>query len=306
MTRTRLAVAVLVVLLALAPFIGLGDRYVLTLLARAMILGMAALGLSLLVGGAGLASLGHAAAMGIGAYVVAALDLHDMREATLVFPAAILAGAAFAGLTGMIASRTSGVYFIMITLAFGQMTFFTISALSALGGDDGYTLYERSTVFGAPWLASPRVFHFVCLGLLSLVWLLCDRVMFSRFGRVLRAAKENPARVQAMGFSPFPFRLAVCTLAGGIGGLSGALLVNAMAFASPAIASWQRSAELLFMVVLGGTSSLFGAVAGSFLFTLAEAGLSAWLDHWRLVFGPLLILAVICLPNGLMGQRRHV
>jgi branched-chain amino acid transport system permease protein len=294
---------VLSVILAVAPFVGFGDRYILTLLARGMILGIAAVSLALLAGGAGLPSLGHAAMMGIGAYVVAALDLAGIDEGAIVFPAAILAAAAFAGLTGIIALRTSGVYFIMITLAFGQMLFFTVAALSSLGGDDGYTLYARTKILGQAWLSDPLVFHFVCLGLLVLVWGFCRTILDSRFGRVLRAARENPARVQALGFSPFPYRLIACVLAGGIAGLAGALLANAMAFVSPALASWQRSAEVLFMVVLGGTGPLSGAMGGALAFTLLEAWLSTLFDHWRLVFGPLLILAVVFQPGRIVGGR---
>lgn len=287
--------------LAAAPFLGFGDRYALTLLARAMILGMAAISLSLLVGAGGLASLGHAAMMGIGAYVVAALDLAGITEGAIAFPLAILAAAGFAGLTGLIALRTSGVYFIMITLAFGQMLFFTLSALSALGGDDGYTLYGRTTLLGRDLLGPRLAFHFTCLGLLAGTWLLCAMLRDSRFGRVLRAAKESPLRVQALGFSPYPYRLLAYVIAGGIAGLAGALLANAMEFVSPAIASWPRSAELLFMVVLGGVAQLPGALLGALVFVLLEEGLAHLLEHWKLIFGPLLILSVIFLPGGLAG-----
>src|SRR3954452_17556305 len=126
-------------LLAAAPFLGFGEGYVLALLARAMILGLAALGLWLLVGGAGLVSLGHAALLGIGAYAVVVLDAAGVTEALVVLPAAIGAAALFALLTGAVAVRTSGVQFIMITLAFGQMAFFTMGSLAAYGRDDGYT-----------------------------------------------------------------------------------------------------------------------------------------------------------------------
>jgi branched-chain amino acid transport system permease protein len=287
--------------LAAAPFLGFGDRFALTLLARAMILGMAAVSLSLLVGGAGLASLGHAAMMGIGAYVVAALDLAGITEGAIAFPAAILAAAGFAGITGLVALRTSGVYFIMITLAFGQMLFFTLSALSALGGDDGYTLYGRNTLLGADILTPRLGFHFICLGLLAASWGLCALLLRSRFGRVLRAARENPLRVEALGFSPFPYRLLASVIAGGIAGLAGALLANATEFVSPALASWPRSAELLFMVVLGGVAQLPGALVGALAFVLLEEGLAHGLTHWKLVFGPLLVLSVIFLPAGLTG-----
>ena len=199
MSRVRalaLPIAVLAALAA-APFLGFGDRFGLTLLAHAMILGMAATGLSLLVGGAGLVSLGQAAMFGVGAYTVATLDLYGITGAAAVFPAAIAAGALAALATGAVSLRTGGAHFIMITLAFGQMAFFTASSLSALGGDDGYTLFGRTAWFGAAVLGNGLVFHFVCLAGLIATWLLCSAVLDSRFGRVLRASRENETRAGA-------------------------------------------------------------------------------------------------------------
>jgi branched-chain amino acid transport system permease protein len=279
--------------LAAAPFVGFGSTFMLTLLSRAMILGMAAIGLSVLVGGGGLISLGHAAMLGVGAYTVAMLDMHGIAEGAIVFPAAIVAGAVFALVTGLVALRTSGVYFIMITLAFGQMGYFLASSLSDLGGDDGYTLSSRTLLFGSRVLRDRVAFYCVCLGLLAGVWGLCALVLGSRFGRVLLAAKENAVRVQALGLSPFPFRLIAYSLAGGIAGLAGALIANASAFVSPATLSWGRSAELLFMVILGGTRRLSGAVLGALAIVLLEEFLSEYLTYWRLVFGPLLIAVVL-------------
>lgn len=298
----RLWLPVLVLLaLAVAPFVGFGTGFALTLLARGMILGMAAIGLSLLVGGAGLASLGHAASVGIGAYAVAVLDLAGIGGAATVFPVAILAAALFALVTGAVSLRTSGVHFIMITLAFGQMAFFTAASLSALGGDDGYTLYGRTTWFGTHLLQDRLAFHFTCLVLLTAVWLLCSAVLDSRFGRVLQAARDNAERVRALGFSPYPYRLIACTLAGGIGGLAGALLANATEFVSPATLAWTRSGELLFMVILGGTFRLYGALLGALAFVLLEEWLSHEFTYWRLAFGPLLVLSVLFLRGGLAG-----
>lgn len=292
-----------IVLLALAaaPFLGFGDSFALTLLARAMILGMAAVSLSLLVGGAGLVSLGQAAMFGVGAYTVAGLDLAGVTGAGVVFPAAIGAGALAALATGVVSLRTGGVHFIMITLAFGQMAFFTASSLSALGGDDGYSLSARTEWFGTAVLGNRTVFHFVCLGSLAAVWLLCSAVVDSRFGRVLRAARENAARVQALGFSPYPYRLAAYVLAGGISGLAGALMANASEFVSPATLSWGRSGELLFMVILGGAGRLYGAILGALAIVLLEEYLSHWFEYWRLLFGPMLVLSVLFLRNGLAG-----
>jgi branched-chain amino acid transport system permease protein len=308
-TLPGLALPVLVLLvLTAAPFAGFGSGFLLTLLARAMILGMAAVGLSLLVGGAGLVSLGHAALVGVGAYTVAALDAAGITEAALVFPAAILAGTVFALLTGAVSLRTSGVHFIMITLAFGQMAFFLAASLSVLGGDDGYTLDARTLWFGGRVLRDRLVFYFVCLIALVAVWLLCSAVLDSRFGRVLRAAKENPLRVQALGLSPYPYRLVAYGLAGAIAGLAGALLANASEFVSPATLSWDRSGELLFMVILGGAGQLYGAILGALAIVLLEEYLSHLLVYWRLLFGPLLVLSVLFLRDGLAGvtwRRAH-
>ena len=175
-----------------------------TLLARAMILAMAAVSLSVLVGGAGLVSLGHAAPLGVGAYAVVALDAAGVTEGLAVLPAAAAAAALFALLTGAVAIRTSGVHFIMITLAFGQMAFFTAGSLTAYGGDDGYTLYGRTELFGTRLLEDRMGFHWVCLGLLALVLLFCRLLLASRFGRVLRASRENALRVRAVGPRTLP------------------------------------------------------------------------------------------------------
>lgn len=291
--------------LAAAPFLGLGQGHSLTLLARGMIFGLAAVSLMLLVGGAGLVSLGHAAMMGMGAYAVVVLDHAGLTEAWMVFPAGILAAALFALLTGAIAIRTSGVHFIMITLAFGQMAFFTTSSLAIYGGDDGYTLFSRTEVFGARWLEDRLVFHFVCLGLLVACWALVQMLLESRFGRVLRAARENETRARALGFSPYPYRLLSYVIAGAMGGLAGVLLANSAEFVAPAYLAWQRSGDLLFMVILGGLAGPHGALVGALAFVLVEEWLSHAMEHWRLVFGPLLVLCVFFLRGGIVGLLRR-
>ncbi len=292
--------------LALAPLVGFGAGHSLSLLARAMILGLGALGLNLLVGGAGLISLGHAASFGIGAYALVMLDAAGQTDAGVVFPVAVLAAALFALLTGAVAIRTAGVNFIMITLAFGQMAFFTAASLSAYGGDDGYTLYGRTRLFGTRLLENRWFFHYLLLALLVLAWVVGRRLLASRFGRVLRAARENPLRVQAIGFSPTPYRLLAYTLAGALGGLAGALLANATEFVAPSFIAWQRSGDLLFMVILGGLGELHGAILGALAFVLLEEYLAELTPHWRLIFGPLLVLVALYLKGGLLGlvQRR--
>lgn len=304
--RDSLPALILLGALAVAPFVGFGEGYMLTLLARTMILAMAAVSLSLLVGGAGLVSMGHAAMLGFGAYAVVILDDARIVDATVVLPVAILAAAAFALVTGAVAIRTSGVHFIMITLAFGQMAFFAASSLAGYGGDDGYTLYSRTEVAGTRPFEDRLTFHYVCLGALAGTWLLCRMILASRFGRVLRAAKGNPLRAQALGFDPYPYRLVAYVIAGAIGGAAGFLFANATEFVAPAYFSWQRSGELLFMVILGGLAGLHGALVGALAFVLLEEWLSHRWEHWRIIFGVLLILAVLWLPNGLAGLPGQV
>jgi branched-chain amino acid transport system permease protein len=292
-------------LLALAPFAGFGQGHMLTLLARAMIFGMAAISLSLLVGGSGLVSLGHAAMLGIGAYAVVALDHARVTEALVVVPVAIAAAAVFALLTGAVAIRTAGVHFIMITLAFGQMAFFTAASLAVYGGDDGYTLYNRLEVAGGRWLEGRLAFHFTCLALLALTWALVHLLLESRFGRVLRAARENETRARAVGFEPYRYRLLAYVIAGAIGGLAGVLLSQSAEFVAPAYLTWQRSGDLLFMVILGGLAGPHGALLGALAFVLLEEWLSHLTEHWRLIFGPLLILCVFWMPRGIAGLLRR-
>jgi branched-chain amino acid transport system permease protein len=292
-------------LLALAPFIGFGQGHTLTLMARAMIFGMAAISLSLIVGGAGLVSLGHAAMLGVGAYAVVVLDHARITEAWMVVPIAIAASAAFAAVTGAIAIRTSGVHFIMITLAFGQMAFFATSSLSIYGGDDGYTLYGRTKLFGSRALEGRLFFHFACLALLILSWALVQALLLSRFGRVLRAINENEIRAQAVGFEPYRYRLVAYAIAGAIGGLAGVLLANGTEFVAPAYLTWQRSGDLLFMVILGGAAGPHGALMGALAFILIEEWLAHLTEHWRLIFGPLLILCVYYMRGGIAGLLRR-
>jgi branched-chain amino acid transport system permease protein len=291
--------------LAMAPFIGFGQGHTLTLLARAMIFGMAAISLSLIVGGAGLVSLGHAAMLGVGAYAVVVLDHARITEAWMVVPIALLASAAFATVTGAIAIRTSGVHFIMITLAFGQMAFFATSSLAIYGGDDGYTLYSRTELFGTRALEDRLFFHFTCLALLVLCWMLVQAVLASRFGRVLRAVSGNETRAQAVGFEPYRYRLAAYAIAGAIGGLAGVLLANGTEFVAPAYLTWQRSGDLLFMVILGGAAGPHGALMGALAFILIEEWLAHVTEHWRLIFGPLLILCVYYMRGGIAGLLRR-
>jgi branched-chain amino acid transport system permease protein len=306
-----LAVPVLVfAAFAIAPFLAQygPEGYILSVLTRAMIFAIAAVSLDLILGYGGLISFGHAAFLGIGAYAVAILTSHGIGDAFAHLFATLAASAAFALVTGAVSLRTRGVYFIMITLAFGQMLFFLATSLAPYGGDDGMTLPSRSLVFGADLLGGGRGFYYAVLVCLLAAYLLCRAIVASRFGRVLRGSRENPVRMQAIGFNPFPFQLAAYVIAGMMCGVAGFLLANHTEFVSPAYMTWQRSGDLIFMAVLGGLGSAHGAIVGAAVFLLLEEFLSEATEHWRMIFGPLLILVVIFARGGIMGlvaPRRH-
>ncbi|MGF6231443.1 branched-chain amino acid transport system permease protein [Inquilinus ginsengisoli] len=299
--------AVLALVPVVAPLLG-GGSYPLTVAGRIMIFAIAAVSLDLILGYGGLVSFGHAAFIGLGAYAVGILADAGFEEGLLLLPAAMLAAAVFAALTGAVSLKTRGVHYIMITLAFGQMAYFTMTSLSAYGGDDGLTLWSRPLVAGFDWLNDRSAFYYIVLLLLVAAWALCRAVTRSRFGRVLRGCREDEERMRALGYSPFAYRLAATVIAGAIAGLAGALLAVQTEFVSPAYMSWQRSGELIVMVVLGGIGSLHGAIVGAAAFLLAEELLSGVTEHWRLIFGPLLILVVLFLRGGLgglLGKVRH-
>src|SRR3954451_14295885 len=219
------------------------EAYVLGLVTRVMIFAIAALALDLLVGYGALVSFGHAAFIGLGAYAVGILSSHGMNDALISLPVALSVSALFAFVTGVVCLRTKGVYFIMITLAFGQMAYFTASSLAPYGGDDGLTIRMRSTFAGFPILANDRALYYVCLACLLGAYLFCRALVASRFGRVYRGARENALRMSTIGYEVYRYQLVACVIARARRRLSGLLLGSARDFVSPAFMSWQRSGE---------------------------------------------------------------
>src|SRR6266699_882633 len=275
---------------ALIPIVALftGGTYLVSLGSRVMIFTIAAVALDLLVGYGALVSFGHAAFIGLGAYAVGILSAYGITDALVSLPVAL------------------AVYFIMITLAFGQMAFFTASSLAPFGGDDGLTIAARNTLAGFPLLRDERAFYYVVLFCLLGTYLFCRALVASRFGRVVRGAKENPVRMATIGFDVYRFQLATYVIAGALAGLSGFLLANATEFVSPAYMSWQRSGELIVMVLLGGLGSLNGAIIGTTAYLLTEEWLSAFTENWKVIFGPVLVLVVLFARGGLIGLARDL
>jgi branched-chain amino acid transport system permease protein len=294
---------VLFAVMGLLPLLSpvLGGSYLLLIGERVMIFAIATLSLELLVGVAGLVSFGHAAFLGIGAYGAGIVASHGLGTLSVALPAALAASALFSLVTGAIAVRTRGVYFIMITLAFGQMAFFVGTSLAPYGGDDGLTWPTRTLVFGTRILKSEPAFFYVNLALLVATYLLVGRLVASRFGRVLRGLTDNETRTQAIGFNPYPYRLIAYVIAGTICGLAGFLLGNQAEFVSPAYMHWQRSGELIMMVLLGGTGTLYGPIIGAAAFLLLEESLSRLTEHWKVILGPVLVLVVLFARGGIGG-----
>jgi branched-chain amino acid transport system permease protein len=306
--RRHLVPLVLFGALAILPVAAtaIGQDHLIPLITRVMIFAIAAVSLDLILGAGGLVSFGHAAFLGIGAYAVGILSEHGSTGLAAHVAMALLVAAAFAALTGWISLRTRGVHYIMITLAFGQMAFFTATSLARYGGDDGLTIATRSEVFGRGVLEDDRVFYALVLACLIGTYLLCRALVASRFGRVLRGAADNEMRIAAMGFDSTRFRLVATVISGSLCALAGVLLANQTEFVAPAYMSWQRSGELLVMVILGGIGSLHGAILGALAFLLLEEWLSRISEHWKMIFGPLLVLIVLFARGGLMGLLRRI
>ncbi len=302
-----LPIAIFLVL-ALAPLAASfgAETYLLGLFTRVMIYGIAALALDFICGYGGLVSFGHAAFVGIGAYTAGIFGAHGITDMAITLPVALLVSALFAWLTGTVCLRTKSVYFIMITLAFGQMIYFVAGSLSPYGGDDGLTLKLRSTLFGFPILQYDRALYYAVLAFLLVSYLLLRGIVASRFGRVFRGARDNPTRMATIGYDVFRYQRIAYVIAGSLGGLSGFLLANATEFVSPSFMSWQRSGELIIMVLFGGIGTLHGAIVGAAAFLLLEDMLGGITENWKLIFGPMLVLIVLFARGGLLGLAQSV
>ncbi len=291
------------------------EPFTITLATRAVILALAAVGLNIALGIGGLVSLGHAVFFGIGGYAMGILAFHAQtymplaewpvliegtRSMPVIWLLAVLASGLVALVIGLLSLRTSGVYFIMITLAFGQMFFFFSISWSAYGGEDGLSIYVRNGFPGLNTLV-PIQFYGLCLAILAAVLALNAALMRSPFGLALNAARQVPERVRAVGLDPFRLRLVAFTLSGAITGLAGALFADLNRFVSPTMFSWQLSGEFIVFIIIGGTARLFGPVVGAVLFVAMEHFLGGISAYWHVFFGLLLLLIVLFGKGGVIG-----
>ena len=273
---------------------------------RMMILAIAALSLNLIMGYGGMISFGHAVYMGIGAYTVGICAEHEIYSGFVQWPIAILASGFVALIFGAISLRTRGVYFIMITLALAQMMYFLGVSLDRYGGDDGLPLLLPSEFADLIDLSDKTSLYYLVFALLIVCFLICWRIVNSRFGMVIQGARSNEARMEALGHPTLRYRLTAFVIAGMMAGLSGALLANHTDFVNPDMMHWTRSGDLIIMVLLGGMGSLAGPVVGAVVFLALEEVLAGITEYWMIIFGPFLILVVLFARGGLLGflERR--
>jgi branched-chain amino acid transport system permease protein len=301
--QRRVALGLLAMLLvALPPAMqALGAGYYVSTAGRIVVFAIAATSLNLVLGYGGMVSFGHAAFFGLGAYATGVLVSEGVLNAGAHLLATMALTALAALVIGAISLRTRGVYFIMITLAFGQMLFYLANSIKGYGGDEGLNIRARSLLgFGLDLKDAPT-FYYVALVALAVTLLGLNAFVRSRFGRAIVAIRDDDLRAEALGFATYRMRLAVFVAAGAIAGIAGALSVNQQGYVSPNLLHWTQSGTLMVMVILGGVASLWGGVLGAALLVVLQEVLSAYTTHWEFWTGWVLLAVVLFARHGLAG-----
>ena len=303
----RLTRAILLLgLVALLAFPALAGKFYLQLFGKIMIMAIFAMSLDLLVGFTGLVSLGHAAFFGIGAYALFLMSPeYGSASLWLSLPVSLGAAAAAALVIGFLVLRSSGVYFIMATLAFTQMFFYYVTGAKSLGGSDGAYIYGKpdAAIAGlVPFdLADATQFYYFVLVLMVATYLLLRVLLDAPFGHVIRGIKANEHRMRSLGFPTFRFKLASFIFGGALAGLAGYLDAAQFGTVNPDLFGWRQSGLVLMMVILGGMGTLYGPLLGAFALVLLQDYLADLTKHWLLPMGLFIILAVLILPGGIGG-----
>ena len=309
-------------LLVLSAWLG-DEPFVITLATKVVILALAGVGLNLALGHGGLVSFGHAAFFGLGGYAMGILASHAQsfeplelgwlviegtKSMPVIWLVAMATSVLFALPIGLLSLRTSGVYFIMITLAFAQMIYYFAISWPAYGGEDGLSIYVRNSFPGLNTL-DPIQFFAICAVVLAICLVLVDRLVKSRFGMALEAARQNPQRVTHLGIEPLKIQLTVFLISAAITGLAGALYADLNRFISPTMLSWQVSGEIMIFVILGGVARFAGPLAGATLFIVLEHFLGGVTEFWQFWLGLLLLVVILFARGGIIGllagERRH-
>ena len=298
----RIALVVLATVLVALPTLlqALGVGYYVSTAGRIVVYAIAATSLNLVLGYGGMVSFGHAAFFGLGAYATGVLISEGVLNAATHVAATIAVSALAAGLIGAISLRTRGVYFIMITLAFGQMLYYLANSIKGYGGDEGLNIRARTSLFGLD-LKDAATFYYVALAVLAAtLWALAAFVR-SRFGRAVVATRDDEERAEALGFPTYRYRLAVFVAAGAVAGIAGALSVNQQGYVSPALLHWTQSGTLMVMVILGGVASIWGGVLGAAVLVVLQDTLAAYTTYWEFWTGWVLLAVVLFARQGLAG-----
>ncbi|WP_114966582.1 branched-chain amino acid ABC transporter permease [Alkalilacustris brevis] len=314
--------AVLAIALFAVPLaaLWLDEPFYITLATRVAILALAGVGLNIALGLGGMVSFGHAAYFGIGGYVAGILAHHAFSgqplflglsgsNQMLVIWAVAMAISALAALViGALSLRTSGIFFIMITLAFAQMIFYFALSWPAYGGEDGLPIFLRNQFPGLNTMRGWEMFV-LSYAVLMLALALFAMLRGARFGAALMAIRQNPARAAAVGISPFGIKLTAFVISGMITGLAGAMMAELTRFVSPAMMTWQMSGELIVIIILGGVGRLFGPVAGAGILVAFEVLFGGLTEHWQFFLGLVLLGVVLFARGGLIGllagRERH-
>jgi len=300
------AAAMIVCLLALAVLPFVADKFTVQLVTKMMIMAIFAMSLDLLVGYTGLVSLGHAAFFGISGYILAlSTPQYQAANFWLSLPLSTAGAGLLALAIGFLVLRVTGVYFIMVTLAFAQMLHYLFHDTGIAGGSDGMYIYLRpdAGIFGwRPFdLEKFGDFYFVVLALFITVFLLLRMVLRSLFGQVISGVHVNEGRMRSLGFATFRYKLASFVLAGMLAGMAGYLSAAQFGVVNPDMLGWHLSGSVLMMVILGGMGSLVGPIVGAFAMMLLELGFQSLTKHWQLPMGIAIVLVALLLPRGLVG-----
>lgn len=292
----------LAILAAIVPFVFSG--YEIKLATTITIQMGLAVALGLVVGPAGLTSVGHAAFYGAAAYILAAMSpKYEAADLLLTGLVAILVAAAFAAVVGMVSIRSRGMYFILMTLAFGQLGYHFFHDTKIVGTSDGAYVDTRPELHlpGIKVAFTTNVsFYWLATGVVFAVILICWMIRRSAFGSVLLAARDNEVRTRAFGFSPYTARLIAFTISGALAGAMGYLTAVQKGFVPPEMLSWHVSAFALVMVLIGGKDTTSGPAIGAILLLLAEEILQRWTEHWLVGVGLIIVVAVIAAPRGVV------
>ena len=272
-----------------------GDRFWLQFLGKAMIGSILAMSLDLLVGFTGLVSLAHSAFFGLAAYLLAGLsNRFDLVNPIVTLPLCVAFAAGCALIIGWLSLRATGVYFIMVTLAFTQMLFYLFNDSPALGGSDGLfvkarPIEGRAAAYVAIWTA------------VVLVYLLLSRMLRAPYGRVLEGILGNEQRTRSLGYPTRRYKLVAFVIAGALAGLAGYLDATLHGFVNPAQLGWRQSGLILVTVLLGGKGTLYGPALGALLLAFIEHYGERVTAHWNALIAALVIAVVLFLPRGLAG-----